>query len=227
MVVYLVGDLNLFIKELIMRKFVIAPDAFAYILILLALSVVFYFVFIPLAVFTAVLLAFTMFFFRNPERKIPQGDGVIVSPADGLVMSVSEIYENDFLKSKSKKVTIFLSIFNVHINRSPIAGSVAYTAYRPGKFLPAYKTHVSELNERNSIGIKGEKFAVLVHQITGLIARRIVCWSKEGDVLASGERFGLIKFGSCTEVVVPLSTEIKVKPGDKVKGGTTIIGVVN
>jgi len=169
---------------------------------------------------------FVLYFFRNPHRNVTKDKDFIVSPADGKIMSVSELYEQDFIGSKAIKVTIFLSLFNVHINRSPINGTVAYTQYRYGKFLPAFKSHVSEINERNTIGLEGDGIKVIVHQLTGFIARRIVCWSKKGDTLAKGERFGIIKFGSCTELIVPFNVDIKVKPGDKVKGGSTIIGVI-
>lgn len=210
-----------------MNNLPVVKDAFIYIVVLLLLSVVLYFLFLPLSIACMVLLAFVAFFFRNPSRKVPEDKNIIVSPADGTVMSVVETDEPLFLKSKGIKISIFLSIFNVHINRSPIEGTVAYTDYRPGKFLPAFKSHASEINERNSIGIEGNNGTrVLVHQITGFVARRIVCWVKQGDNLKMGERFGLIKFGSCTEIIVPANVEIKVKPGDKVKGAQTIIGVI-
>jgi len=210
-----------------MHKFPIAKDAFLYILALLAVSIIFYFIYIPVSIITTVLLVFVLYFFRNPYRKIPDGENLIVSPADGRVMSIQEIDEPAFLGSKAIKVSIFLSIFNVHINRSPIEGTVKYIKYRPGKFLPAFKSHASEINERNAVGVEGKRIKVLVHQITGLIARRIVCWVKPGDSLQKGERFGLIKFGSCTEIIVPTGIDIRVKPGDKVKGGKTVIGVIN
>lgn len=210
-----------------MKTLPVAKDAFLYIIVLLVISIIFY-IYIPfMSIISLILLLFVVYFFRNPHRKIPEGENLVLSPADGLVMSISEIDEPTFLHSRAIKVTIFLSIFNVHINRAPIAGVIKYTNYRPGKFLPAYKTHASEINERNTIGIEGIRLKILVHQITGLIARRIVCWAKEGDSLARGERYGLIKFGSCTEIVLPTDVEIKVKPGDKVKGAKTIIGVVN
>ncbi len=210
-----------------MQNLPVAKDAFLYIISLIIVSIIFYLIYIPLSIISLVLLAFVIFFFRNPSRKVPEGSNLVVSPADGRVMSVSEIYEPSFLNSRAIKVTIFLSVFNVHINRSPISGTVKYAAYREGKFLPAFKTHASEINERNTIGIEGNGIKVLVHQITGLIARRIVCWVKEGQQLDIGERFGLIKFGSCTEIVLPLNIEIKVKPGDKVKGAKSVIGVIN
>jgi phosphatidylserine decarboxylase len=210
-----------------MNNLPVAKESFIYILILSALTILLYLIYPPIAIIGVLLLSFVIFFFRNPHRKLPEGEKLIISPADGTVMSVTEIDEPDFLGTKAVKVSIFLSLFNVHINRSPIAGIVKYTHYRPGKFLPAFKSHASEINERNTIGIEGNGIKILVHQITGFVARRIVCWVKKGDSLKFGERFGLIKFGSCTEIVLPLNVEIKVKPGDKVKGSKTIIGVIN
>lgn len=209
-----------------MRTFPIIKDGFPYILTFLILSILFYFIFLPLFFVSIVLLCFVVFFFRNPQRQIPADENIIVSPADGKIMYITEIDEPSFLNSKAIKISIFLSVFNVHINRSPIEGVVRYINYRPGKFLPAFKSHASDINERNSIGIEGNNIKVLVHQITGFIARRIVCWSKEGTTLQKGERFGLIKFGSCTEIIVPTNVELNVNPGDVVKGGKTIIGVV-
>jgi len=209
-----------------MNKLPIAKESFVFIIFLGLLSVFFYLTFKPLSIATILILLFVLYFFRNPHRNVTKDKDFIVSPADGKIMSVSELYEQDFIGSKAIKVTIFLSLFNVHINRSPINGTVAYTQYRYGKFLPAFKSHVSEINERNTIGLEGDGIKVIVHQLTGFIARRIVCWSKKGDTLAKGERFGIIKFGSCTELIVPFNVDIKVKPGDKVKGGSTIIGVI-
>lgn len=173
------------------------------------------------------LLAFVLYFFRNPRRSSNAGPNDILSPADGKVLSITEIDENDFIKGKAVNVSIFLSVFNVHINRSPVAGQVKYHAYRDGKMLPAFKSHASDINERNTIGIETDGgFKVLVHQITGFIARRIVWWVKPGDRLAITERFGLIKFGSCTQIVVPLGTKILVDVGQTVRAGKTIIGEI-
>lgn len=210
-----------------MSKFIIAKDAFPYIVILSGLTALSYMLFVPLAIILGLLLLFVVFFFRNPPRKIPQDESFVLSPADGKVMYIDEIEETEFFNCKVKRVSIFLSVFNVHINRSPIEGEVKYMSYRPGKFLPAFKSHASELNERNTVGIKGKKISVLVHQITGLIARRIVCWVKQDEKLERGQRFGLIKFGSCTEILLPQNVELRVKPGDKVVGGKSIIGVIN
>lgn len=177
-----------------------------------------------LALIPGLMLLFVLYFFRNPDREIPEEEKVVVSPADGKIMEIKEIYDDSFINGHAVKVTIFLSIFNVHINRSPISGSITYREYRPGKYFPAFKSHASELNERNTIGIENGELKVLVHQITGFIARRIVCWVDENDYVEKGERFGLIKFGSCTELIVPDNVEINVAVGDLVKGGKTIIG---
>lgn len=204
----------------------IAKEGIIYIVTLLILGIIFYFLFIPIFILNLSLLLFVILFFRNPSRKIPLEDSVIVSPADGKVISVEEIIEPDFISGKAIKVSIFLSIFNVHINRSPIDGVVKYLKYRPGKYLPAFKSHASEINERNSVGIENDTVKVLVHQITGFIARRIVCRLGKGDSVDKGQRFGMIKFGSCTEIVVPMSVFLKVKVGDKLKAGSSIIGTI-
>jgi phosphatidylserine decarboxylase len=142
-------------------------------------------------------------------------------------MSLDEIIEPDFIMGKALKVSVFLLLFNIHINRSPISGIVRYMHYRPGKFLPAFKSHASDINEKYTVGIENEILKVLVHQITGFIARRIVCKVGEGDKVKKGQRSGMIKFGSCTEIVVPLNVDIKLKVGDKAKAGSTIIGIIN
>ncbi|SEF51031.1 phosphatidylserine decarboxylase [Caloramator fervidus] len=207
-------------------KIPIRSECLPYALILSFLSIIFYFLNKYIAILMLILLAFVLFFFRDPERTIPFDEKSFLSPADGKVIDICEIEENEFFKSKAIKVSIFLSLFNIHVNRSPISGKVTYKKYRPGKYLPAFKSHASEINEKNIIGIENEYTKVLVSQITGFVARRIVCWSKIGDTLKQGERFGLIKFGSCTEIIMPIDTEIKVKIGDTVKGGLTVIGVI-
>ncbi|TLN10093.1 phosphatidylserine decarboxylase family protein [bacterium] len=179
-----------------------------------------------LYVFSAIffmLTLFVCFFFRDPERKVTKGDDIAISPADGRVQFLEDIAHDDFIGGPAKKISIFLSVFNVHINRSPIEGKVAYKAYRPGKMLPAFKSHASEENERATIGVEGPAGRVLVHQITGFIARRIVCRPEVGTPLAQGERYGLIKFGSCTELIIPASAEVLVNIGDKVVGGQTVL----
>lgn len=139
-------------------------------------------------------------------------------------MNVTKIMETEFLQEEVWKITIFLSVNNVHINRAPVAGIVEKIKYVPGKFIPAFKSHASEINERNYLVINTGKIRIMVCQITGFVARRIVCWSKKGDHLTQGARFGMIKFGSCTELYLPLDYSILVEKGSKVKGGLTVIG---
>ena len=166
-------------------------------------------------------LLFTVSFFRDPERRIPDEKNLLVSPADGTVVEISEVDEEEFLGVPCHKIGIFLSIFNVHVNRSPCDGEVRATKYTKGKFLDARNPDSGKLNEQNAIHV-GD---VLVKQIAGLIARRIVCEAKPGDTLKRGERFGMIKFGSRTELYIPKDQcqEITVKLKDKVKGGQTIL----
>lgn len=208
-----------------MVKTPIVKEGYRYIAVLALITLVVALTVNPYwSIIPGVLLIFITFFFRNPERKIPDGDLLVMSPADGKVMGVCEVYDDEFLNEIGTKVTIFLSVFNVHVNRSPIAGEVKYQQYTCGRFRPAYKETAGCENERHSIGLENEHMRVLVTQIAGILARRIVSWVTLGSVLAKGERYGLIKFGSCTEVIVPKTVEILVKKGDKVKGGETVIG---
>lgn len=178
------------------------------------------------AVVPTVLAGFFMFFFRNPSREIPTDSSVVVSPADGKVMDIVPVESDDFVADPGMKVIIFLSVFNVHINRSPIEGQIKCQQYTCGRFRPAYKDTVGYENERHMIGIENENLRVTVTQIAGILARRIVSWVTLDDVLDKGERYGLIRFGSCTEIVMPKNVAVQVKKGDKVIGGETIIGRV-
>lgn len=204
-------------------RFIIAGDAFPYIAVLALVTIGFYFINPYLAVVPGILLLFVAFFFRNPRRVIPGETGLLISPADGVIMDISEIDEDKFLKSKAVRVSIFLSVFNVHLNRCPMDGEIKYRSYRPGKMIPAFKSHASDINEKNYVGIENNGLRIMVTQITGFIARRIVCWVNEGDRVSRGDVFGLIKFGSCTEIIVPTEVDIMVSKGDKVVGGETII----
>lgn len=206
------------------EKHPIARAGWSYILVLGVVTLLLFSLFKPAALVTAVLLLFTAYFFRNPRRAVPRDKRFIISPADGVVMQVEEKEEEHFIKGQTIRVSIFLSIFNVHLNRAPVEGMVEYVKYRPGKFLPAFKSHAAEINEKNYLGINTGVYKIMVTQITGFIARRIVCYAKKDDILNQGQIFGLIKFGSCTEIFVPKNIEILVKPGDKVKGGETVIG---
>ncbi len=201
----------------------IVPDAWPYVWKLLALAAVTGFLgWETLAWASLGLTAFVVFFFRDPEREVPTDPGLVVSPADGTVLRVDSVDE-PFVGGPAVRVSIFLSVFNVHVNRSPITGTVLFQTYRQGKMLPAFRDHASELNERNTLGIEGQGIRVVVHQITGMLARRIVCRVGPGDRLRRGQRFGLIKLGSCTELILPAGVELRVQPGQKVAGGRTVI----
>lgn len=168
--------------------------------------------------------AFTLYFFRDPERVIPEGECLIVSPADGKVVGIDSVENVPFIDGPAKRVSIFLSVFDVHINRSPIKGKIAYRHYTPGEFLAAFEPKASVRNEQNAIGIEdADGYRVLVKQIAGLIARRILCWKNPGDTVAAGDRFGLIRFGSRTEIYMPLDARIEVRLGQRVQGGATVI----
>ena len=170
----------------------------------------------PIAAAFAVLAAFMAFFFRDPQRAIPSDEGLIVSAADGRVTRI----ESD---ENGKLVSVFLSPVDVHINRSPIEGSVASVEYVHGRKMPATSDRASLVNERNSLTIENDHISVVCTQIAGVLARRIVCWKKAGDHLERGERFGLIKFGSRTDLLMPDTVELCIKVGDRVKGGETVI----
>lgn len=206
------------------KQYPIAKEGWIFILPLMVLTIAVYAVARWWMLIPGVLLVFTAFFFRNPTRAVPDIDGIIVAPADGVVMAVEETFEDKYIDMESVRVSIFLSIFNVHINRTPVEGKVEYVERIPGRFMPAYKSEAGYWNAKNCLGLDTRWGKVLVVQITGLIARRIVCWAKEGDILSTGERYGLIRFGSCTEVFLPKNVELNVRPGDKVKGGKTILG---
>jgi len=169
------------------------------------------------------LILFIRFFFRDPERAVPPDPALIVAAADGLVVSVEEMDEPDFQLGRRRRIAIFLSVFDVHINRSPIAGRVLKTLHRPGAFLDVRHADASTKNEALSWLLETAHGPVAVRQIAGLVARRIVAWAGEGDTLARGDRFGMIRFGSRTEVFLPLACPVLVKPGDRVRGAATPI----
>ncbi|MBR6710835.1 MAG: phosphatidylserine decarboxylase family protein [Selenomonadaceae bacterium] len=179
----------------------------------------------PYAAIPFVVLAlYFAYFFRNPDRTIPEDESLVVSPADGTVQDIVPVEMDDFVKEPCNKVIIFLSVFDVHVNRSPIAGEIKIQKYVCGRFRPAYKDSVGFENERHLIGIENDKLRVTVTQVAGILARRIVSWVTLDDSLEKGELYGLIRFGSCTEIVMPRNVEVMVEKGQKVVGGETIIG---
>ena len=192
-------------------------DGIPYVLIPLAVAVVFGIMQVwPVMAPFAFVALFMRYFFRDPARIIPNGEGLIVSAADGRVTRIED-------GEDSKLVSVFLSPLDVHINRSPIRGVIKNITYTEGKKLPATNDNTSFLNERNSLVIEGEGMTITCTQIAGILARRIVCWPKSGDNLQRGQKFGLIKFGSRTDVRMPGHVKIVVSVGDRVKGGETII----
>jgi phosphatidylserine decarboxylase len=168
---------------------------------------------------------FIAYFFRNPKREIPNLRNIILSPADGRVIHVGECQEDRFLKEKALKVSIFMSLFDVHLNRAPVSGKVLERNYLPGQFWVASMEKSSLLNEQNAMILETEdRFKILLIQIAGLVARRIVCYAKAGDLLRKGEIFGLIRFGSRVDLYLPPEVKPIVRVGQHVKGGESIIG---
>lgn len=170
---------------------------------------------------------FMGFFFRDPERETPLEKGLFVSPADGKVILVKDVFEKDFLKSAAKEISIFMSPLDVHVNRAPCDGKVKAVLYSPGKYMAAYKDEASVRNENIVMLLEGEQGRVLVRQVAGFVARRAVCRANVGDTLARGERYGIIKFSSRLDVYLPADVRILVKNGDKVLAGETVIAAVH
>jgi len=175
------------------------------------------------SVLTGIFFLFHFFFFRDPDRNVPEGKEIIISPADGKIIKICEIEENKYIHGKTKMVSIFMSIFNVHVNRIPLSGTVEFLEHKAGKFEIAYKDSSSDLNEQSIIGIKSIHNKILFKQIAGIVARRIINQLKMGDKVKIGERFGMIKYGSRLDVFLPVSSKINVRINDKVKAGETII----
>lgn len=170
-----------------------------------------------------ILALFCVYFFRNPKRVTTTDSDAIVAPADGLIMDIEQVMEERFIHGPAIRVRIFLSLFNVHINRSSVDGEVVWVQKVAGEYLPAYKKEAGTLNVRNYLGLSTHGKKILMVQITGLVARRLVCWVSPGDNLQRGERFGLIRFGSCTELYLPTDVRVEIQAGAKVKGGETVI----
>jgi phosphatidylserine decarboxylase len=179
------------------------------------------------AILPAVVCCFFTYFFRNPPRKVEYNPFHLLSPADGKVMSITDVHEDEYLGEDGKKVTIFLSPFDVHVNRSPMEGTIKFQQYVCGRFRPAYKAIAAWENERHAIGIESEHCRILVTQVAGILARRVVSWVTLGTDLQQGQLYGMIKFGSCTEIIVPNNVDILVRQGQRVRAGVTIIGRIS
>lgn len=191
---------------------------------LLLFFVFFVFVSPYVAVIPLILSFYFAYFFRNPKRTIEQNEDYVLSPADGTVQEISRVEYDEFIKGAGNKITVFMSVFNVHVNRSPITGEIKYQKYVCGRFRPAYKDSVGFENEHHLIGIENDRLRITVTQIAGILARRIVSWVTLSDNLEQGELYGMIRFGSCLEIVMPEDVEVMVSKGEKVIGGKTVLG---
>jgi len=174
-------------------------------------------------VLVGISLVFVLNFFRDPKRILPQGEGLLVAPADGKVILIKDIFDPEFLQQDAKQLSIFMSPLNVHVNRFPLAGTITYFKYFPGKHFVAFNEKSSALNERTHIGIENDGYKVLFKQIAGTVARRIVADITIGQKATAGERFGMIKFGSRVDVILPKQTVIEVKIGEHVRAGESVI----
>lgn len=171
------------------------------------------------------IISFLLFFFRNPARKISKNPSVVYAPADGKIIAIEEVFETEFLNRKCIKVSIFMSIWNIHVNRYPISGQIIYTKYHPGKYLIAHHPKSSELNEHQTIVIEKPGGAeIMVKQIAGTVARRIVCYAKQRKHVEQGDDLGFIRFGSRVDIFIPLNASVLIQMNEKVKGNRTVIG---
>lgn len=172
------------------------------------------------------LAVWVAYFFRDPERTGERGPSLVIAPADGKVVQVQEVDEPAFVHGRALKISIFMNVFNVHVNRYPVSGTVTYTHYNPGKFLNAAIDKASLENEMSSVGIETGTHRVLVRQIAGLVARRIITYSRPGDVAEQGARFGIIRFGSRVDIYLPAGSTPRVRIGEHTVAGTTVIGAM-
>ena len=177
-----------------------------------------------LAFLLTLIALWVAYFFRDPERTGERGERLVIAPADGKIVQIAEVDEPSFMKGKAIRVSIFMNVFNVHVNRYPVNGTVTYVHYNPGKFLNAAADKASLENEQSTVGIESGAHKVLVRQIAGLIARRIVTYSKVGDPAVQGERFGIIRFGSRVDVFMPVGSKVNVQLGQLTSAGVTVVG---
>jgi phosphatidylserine decarboxylase len=208
---------------------IVLKEALPFIIPPVVLALVFFFLvnLVSIGLVLIVLALFFAYFFRNPSRIAPEVDGAAIAPADGKIAQISKEGDNDFLGGEVVKVSIFMSVLNVHINRMPVRGRIVDMLYKKGGFRPAFNHESSRGNEQNAliVDIDDDRRMAIV-QVAGLIARRIVCWIKKGDRLERGQRFGFIRFGSRVDCYFPVGFEVDVRPGQRVRGGETILGYI-
>jgi phosphatidylserine decarboxylase len=208
-------------------------EGLRYILPVFIFSLILFLLFVSLGSIVALIGAiiffifgmFFLFFFRDPERKVPEGKNLILAPADGKVILIKPFENLEFMGGGGTLVSVFMSLFDVHVNRAPISGVVKYFKYNPGKFLPAFKDKASFENEQTELGLENEHGRVVLKQIAGIMARRIVCKLKQGELVKAGDRFGMIKLGSRLDLFLPENVQIKIKLNHKVRAGETVIGI--
>lgn len=203
----------------------LAPQVWKFFIPIALISVVQFFLFPPMGIICGVLALYILYFFRDPVRKAPNFPNGLISPADGKIVSVEEVDNEQMPGGKALRIAIFLSIFNVHVQRASFDGRVIDVKRNPGKFLNALNEKCSEENEQVTIWLKEGKLTYGIRQIAGLIARRIICNVKVGDFLKRGQRYGIIQFGSRVELYMPVGAEVRVEPGQKVRGGETCLAV--
>jgi len=206
------------------KDHILIKEGIPILIIATILTIILYIINPLLSIIGIGIIIFIFYFFRDPKRIIDKQDFIVVSPADGLITNIEEVYEEKFFKAKAIRVSIFMSPLDVHINRGPISGEIKYIEYKKGKFTPATKFESHLVNEKNYIGIENSNIKVLVVQIAGAMARRIVNWVETNQEIQMGDKIGMIKFSSGTQIFLPLGTEIFVNEGEKVVSGITIIG---
>ncbi len=202
----------------------IAPEGWPFIYVAAGLTLIVYGIASPwMAIVPFILLLFMLFFFRDPDRVIPAGQGIYVSPADGKVIAIKKEFEGEHLRRESIRISIFMSPFNVHVNRSPCDGTVELVKHKDGRFKAAFTDEASLVNENTAMVLKTGGNMILVKQIAGVLARRVVCRVKAGDTLKRGQRYGIVKFGSRVDIHLPAYVSVIVKEGQKVRAGETVI----
>lgn len=207
-----------------MKDHILIKEGIPTLIIATIITIILYIISPLLSIIGIGIIIFILYFFRDPKRIINKQDFIVTSPADGLITNIEEVYEEKFFKGKAIRISIFMSPLDVHVNRSPILGEVKYIEYIKGRFTPATKFESHLVNEKNYIGIENNNIKVLVVQVAGAMARRIVNWTEMNQEVQMGDKIGMIKFSSGTQIFLPIGTELLVSEGEKVVSGITFIG---